>query len=405
MIEQQIIKHMLDKSNFDEYGESIKEEHIPTQVMWKIFKRLRDYYLNYTDPLSLDDLKAIHLSEMAGIHINKKQEFEKAYEDIAETNVSQACEELVRTARRNALLFDAQDAIDSGQLVRATELLQKAEEVDQDEITEFDQYRLTELQDDIDGNNKWKWAIPELEEHLDGFGAERSVLVYARPNTGKTSFISYNVVSMMRQGAKLLHFSISEDTKVALVKRYYQAAYHKKDEVIEANMEKASDAFERDFGGKFFLKNVATLTLKQAREYIEACRPDIVVFDQYQKVKVYHDQEARSDEVLTLVVQKLKELAKEFQFGLILATQADAKAENKKWLGMDNVAGSKTGVAGELQAMIGIGKDNAEGERTVYRDDGTTVSASPRYINIPKNKGSMGQMKINLVGDVCEWVS
>lgn len=409
-LEQQVIKCMLDKVNFDEYAKAIKEEHFPSsaktssKIMWKIFTRLRDYYDNNTDPISLEELKHLHLAEMSGVHISKKEDFEKAYEDIKQTEVTQVCKELINTALRNAILFDAQDCIDTGQISKASSLLEKAEAITDDDVTEFDEFRLTELQDDMKGNNKWKWAIPSLEEHLDGFGAERSVMFFARPNTGKTSIITYNTVDFMRQGAKLLHFSISEDTKVALVKRYYQAAYHRRDEIIDSHMEALTNKFDEEFGGKFFLKNVATLGLKQTREYIEACKPDIVVFDQYQKVKVYHDQESRSDEVLTLIVQKLKELAKEYQFGLILATQADAKAENKQWLNMDNVAGSKTGVAGELQAMIGVGCDNKEEARTIYKPDGSTVTALPRYINIPKNKGAMGKFKVNLVGDVCEWV-
>ena len=62
-------------------------------------------------------------------------------------------------------------------------------------------------------------------------------------------------------------------------------------------------------------------------------------------------------------------------YGPVLSIgQADATANNTKWLNESQMADSKTGKPAEIDFIIGIGRVDIEGQEWI------------RYISIPKNK-------------------
>ena len=66
-----------------------------------------------------------------------------------------------------------------------------------------------------------------------------------------------------------------------------------------------------------------------------------------------------------------RELAKKYA-PVITVHQADGSAEGVKWIDMSKLYGSKTGVQGEADAIITIGRLPEEGNK--------------RYLYVPKNK-------------------
>lgn len=409
-MEQQLLKLLLTKENFDKYSQYLEEKHFVSassskRIGWDTFLVIKDYFSSNDEDLSVPGLRSLHLTKLSGATQERLEAVNDFYAMLEQEQVTQAAESLVRTLRINGLAWEAQDFLDEGKWDRAASKIEQIQQIKQEELgTQFDITDVCQLQEEFEANTHYRWGISELDEYLNGFGPERSVLFFARPNTGKTSTLVVNAVDFMRQGAKVLHFAISEDTSVALVRRYYQAAYNITDEELDCNTEYYSDVFKEEFGGKLFIKNVPSIRLNQARNFIQACEPDIVIFDQYQKVKVFHDQESRSDEVLTLVAQKLKELAKEFGFGLVCATQASAEADNRQWLSLSSVAGSKTGVPGEFQSMVGVGAKTNEMSKPRFDKDGNRYDCKIRYFNICKNKGKEGRFEKGLESNICMWV-
>jgi replicative DNA helicase len=290
-------------------------------------------------------------------------------------------------------------------------LLRKVNETYNSTFVEFDAINAEDMIKEVEETSRWKWALPSLQRYVDGFGPERSVLVFARSNGGKTSFITSQAVHFMRQGAKVLHFSISEDTKFKLNERYIQAAYNIHSGEFLEDVHMWVDRFNEDFANKLAIRNVSSLSIREAEAAISAFEPDIVVYDQYQKVAVSSKVEMRSDEHLTLIVQKLKALSKDYRHGIICGTQASSSAElnnftepkPKKWLTQLDVAGSKSGVPGEFQTMLGIGQDIA-GLQPAIDENGTTHQCYARYISMPKNKGEMGNFVVYLEPFRNKWV-
>src|SRR3990167_5143057 len=83
-------------------------------------------------------------------------------------------------------------------------------------------------------------------------------------------------------------------------------------------------------------------------------KPDVVVVDQIRNLNVKKDSMTINLEQAAI---GLRNLAKEFDYVSIVVTQAGDSASKKLYLDMEDVDSSKTGLAGQMDLMIGIGQN------------------------------------------------
>jgi hypothetical protein len=103
---------------------------------------------------------------------------------------------------------------------------------------------------------------------------------------------------------------------------------------------------------------------------LEATNPALIIFDQIDKIKGFKAD--RNDLELKAIYQWAREIAKKYA-PVIAVSQASGEADNKLWLTMNMVDGSKTAKQGEADWMLGIGKEADNTSRL-------------RYFSILKNK-------------------
>ena len=115
------------------------------------------------------------------------------------------------------------------------------------------------------------------------------------------------------------------------------------------------------------------MSIQDIKLLVRKHNPDVLIIDQAWKIKV--SKQDRSDLTLTEIFRSLREIAKEYNIHILGTTQADSEAYDKEYLKMHNLFGSKVGVQGEMDYIIGIGKKNTD----VSKDNW-------RYITFPKNK-------------------
>lgn len=216
-----------------------------------------------------------------------------------------------------------------------------------------------------------RWRLQSLNEMLGSVRRGDFGFVFARPESGKTTFLASEVSHFAGQTDRpILWFNNEEQgDKVAL--RVYQAALGCTTQELFSNVALNKQRYKELTGGRIKIYDAASINRRDVERLARTHSPGLILFDQIDKVKGFDGD--REDLKLGSIYQWARELAKQY-CPVIGVTQADGTAEGKKWLTMDNVANAKTAKQAEADWILGIGKSHDDGLEYV------------RHLNISKNK-------------------
>jgi len=216
-----------------------------------------------------------------------------------------------------------------------------------------------------------KWRLGSLNRMLGSLRKGDFGFVFARPETGKTTFLASEVAYFAEQSDHPLLWINNEEQGAKVMTRLYQASLGVTlDELMGDRSASKQEYFKRT-KGNIRLFDDASIYKRQIEDLCSKYRPGLVVIDQIDKVKGFTGD--RNDLELGAIYQWARELAKEY-CPVIGVCQADGTAEGVKWLNMGHVSSAKTSKQAEADFIIGIGKTNEQGMENT------------RYINISKNK-------------------
>lgn len=217
-----------------------------------------------------------------------------------------------------------------------------------------------------------RWRLDCLNKSLGSLRPGDFGFLFARPETGKTTFLASEVSHMLETSpdSKIVWLNNEEDGwKVML--RLYQATFGVESEKILSNTKGAKNAFLERYGKRFYMFDEANIGKRDVEKIVEVLKPSLVVYDQIDKIKGFAAD--REDLRLGSIYQWARELAKG-NHAAIGVCQADGTGEGVRYLTMEHVANAKTSKQAEGDFIFGIGKTN----------DGSMEYA--RFINVCKNK-------------------
>jgi replicative DNA helicase len=233
---------------------------------------------------------------------------------------------------------------------------------------QFDLRKLHETQVATPG---LRWRLNFLNKSLGSLRQGDFGFIFARPETGKTTFLASEISKMIQQtDGEVLWFNNEEQgNKVAI--RCYQAVLGVTTEKLFSNLDMYQKQFEDLVQNRIKIYDFEDSSRASRIEAIlKESNPALIIFDQIDKIKGFKGD--RNDLELKAIYQWAREIAKTYA-PVIGVSQAGGEAEGKLWLTMDMVDGSKTAKQGEADWILGIGKEQDNTSRT-------------RYLNITKNK-------------------
>ncbi len=240
----------------------------------------------------------------------------------------------------------------------------------------FVTHNLHELYEDGQSKQGLRWRLKALNNSLGSLRKGNFGFLFARPETGKTTFLA-SEVSHFAQQAKgmglgpVLWFNNEQEGKEVSL-RIMQAALGLTLTDLYSDREKHNDLYEDMIGDHILLVDSAAIHRRFVEKLCEQHQPSLVLFDQLDKVKGFSG-DLRDDLRLGEIYIWARELAKAY-CPVIGVSQSDASGEGKKWLNMDNVANAKTAKQAEADWILGIGRTH------------DTVDEYTRYFCISKNK-------------------
>jgi replicative DNA helicase len=357
--------------------------------LYIIYDSLGKYFLRGSEYSSLDDFEAFFFQSR---QLESKQQalFGEIFKTLHEAEVSDlTLADILQSLReRQAILQIAKHSLDvvDGRITtdefkslvdHKLDFLETDASQDNADDSCIVTNKITEIisrQQDEDGLH---WRLKCLNKSLGPLRKGNFGFVFARPETGKTTFVAdqatYMATQAKKQGLGPVVWFNNEQAGEDVMSRIYTSHFAIDADVIADDPETYEKLYEEQIGSSLILYDKALISQTDVVRLCEKYNPSLIIFDQIDKITGFDAD--RNDLLLGRIYRWARELAKTY-CPVIGICQADGTGENVKWLTMMHVADAKTSKQAEADFILGIGVDNNEsGAGTVLR-----------YFNISKNK-------------------
>lgn len=297
------------------------------------------------------------------------------------------------------------DVVDEGALSDLADVRQLVEDYEAETnraITKADLFTSFDLSTigTVTAGPGWHWRLKELDEVTGPLRGGDMVIVAARPEVGKTTFIASEVSFMAEQmqgaGAKRPILVIANEEHHDRYKlRLMMAALGVSQSAILGDKATAMAAFEAGVGKDRILIPRSDMGLNHTRQLSQLFKdnpPGLIVFDQLDNVDTKVAKDEREDLRIGKVYTWARRLGQEYNCPVIAVSQLNGTAEGEKYPGMNQLRGSQTDKPGAADAIITIGVD--------------PTSLDDRHFNVPKNKltGKHAMFVVKIQPDIARYV-
>jgi replicative DNA helicase len=380
MSELSIIKHLCRKEFYTEHRDKIKAE-ILSKELKPILNTIDGYFKSIDDStdLTVDDLSNRYFAN----NQNKADLYEGIFTALKANEAQEASTlSLIGGLHRVAVLrelslaaYDAADGrTDLSKVIELSEGLSTSDEDISATGRVEDDFVSDDLVEIINSSRSLagiRWRSDSLNKRLGSLRPGNFGFIFARPESGKTTFLASEVTHMAAQVETPILWFNNEQVGAEVMLRCYQAALGYNNVQLLSNLEESRKMFHEVTKGNIKIKDSASIHYKQVEKFAEEHKPSLIVFDQIDKIKGFDND--REDLRLGSIYIWARELAKKY-CPVIGVCQADGSGEGQRWLTMANVANAKTSKQAEADWILGIGKVNDVGYENL------------RYLHLSKNK-------------------
>ena len=402
MIEKQLINLLLEKDFYEENKGRVSKSMF-TNGTGKLYETITKAHSDSESNISIDELATLHT-----------QVYNPALTRAAKDNFYSLLEEVKKEKPNKKIATTILEAMHKQDIARriavvSTNIYNNTEESNFNDIQslidelkgvnkeEFDTVTndINKLIDALKDNTKWKFNLTDLKNKVNGIGEGNLIIVFARPESGKTAFWVNMVAGrngFATQGAKICALINEEPairTQMRLINAYTGMTFAE----IKEDPQKAGDLWSQ-IKNQIRILDTVDWTLEKIDSYVAKEKPDILVIDQLDKVHM-GGSFARGDEKLRAIYTGAREIAKRRDCSLIGISQASADASGKWDMTFDMMENSKTGKAAEADVIIGVG----------YKPNSDYSNDNDRSLSVSKNKitGWHGKIMVKIVPEVSRY--
>jgi archaellum biogenesis ATPase FlaH len=348
---------------------------------WLIWQRIAAFYgLADSETTRCDgELLAADVSRQVSANTHKEM-FEALVLGLVEFDTSPAnvVDDLLATKREVAGQLLASALLTGGKvngLLDTYQSVMAMESFDEASVPEVRQgFSVTELcTTGFDPEGLIQLYPTSLNDRMDG-GVKpgHHIVVFGRPEMGKTLLVIELMAGFLRQGLTTLYIGNEDpidDINMRVINRLTQM---NKFDVL--NDPARADARAREANYELLIMaSLAPGTVREITGLIDTHAPDVLVLDQLRNLDMKNDNRVLA---LEEAARQAREWAKRYSCVVVSVTQAGDSAEGKAVLDMGDVDWSNTGIPGACDVIIGIGANEKNKQR------GEIV------ISLPKNKVS-----------------
>ena len=229
---------------------------------------------------------------------------------------------------------------------------------------------VSDVVESLTNKNRIRMWPKALNEATGGAIRGNNVLVFGRPEVGKSLFIINMVGGLLHDGYKVLFIENEDPAKSTMSRLICRLAEKPIVDVID-NPDKVEDVVKQKGYDNLILKSLSPGTFKDIQSLIDQHGVDVVIINQLRNIWV--GKESRVEQ-MEIAATSARNLAKKNDILVIGVTQAGDSGTNKLRLDMGDIDFSNTGMPAQMDLIIGVGSNDEYD------------SKSWRMISLPKNK-------------------
>ena len=374
MHELSILKALCRRDTYLQYrnylSESLFEEKLRV-----ILAIVDNWFAHNSNDLSMEDLANLLFARIPA----DGEEYKKILSTLAAQQAPESVKTLLEALKRARVCEDISLAAyeasrGSKSVLEVLELSKKLEEGIELPKVEFVTDDLEEILNEIVKTHGLRWRLHSLNQSLGSLRKGDFGFLFARTETGKTTFLASESTYMASQLAPdagpILWLNNEEQGKKVKL-RCYQAALGAKLEHLLREPVRAREKYLDVTKGKILIYDNASISKQQVQALCHQHNPSLIIFDQIDKLSGFRAD--REDLVMGAIYQWARELAKTYA-PVIGVCQANGTGEGVQYLNMSHVAAAQTAKQAEADWILGIGK-----QQDINFD-------RVRYLSICKNK-------------------
>lgn len=266
-----------------------------------------------------------------------------------------------------------------------------------DTLIPFDK-TVDEIVDIVSPEGGLDWLCPTLTRTIGPLMRQSIGSIFAYVDSGKTSFGIASMLHFVQQAkdsGETFIYAGNEESAARVAFRMTQGLLRMtRAEILADKRTVAQMRMERGWSRIKLFDNVNSST--QVIHLLETYRPMVLFLDQGTKVSLDSATHSENEVAqLQALFNFYREAAKSYNTAIIVLAQAVGEAENKRWLKLSDMYGSRVSMQGELDYAIGIGR---------IVDDPTKEEI--RFIHVSKNKlldGATCKFSTHFVKERCQW--
>lgn len=379
MREKQVLSSAIkDRRAYDTIADHVERDDF-TEQGFIIWSSVCDFY-NRDGSVGSVDPEILAESVARGVSADKHKDM---FRDLVHTLATNECSpanvvnDLLATKREvvgkqlaAALLGNDTTAV---QLLRRYDELLTTNELDSDE-GEVPRSGLSVeslVAEKFNKDNLVQVMPQSLNDRLDG-GCKpgHHIVLFARPEMGKTMMTIEMMAGFLRQGLNVLYIGNEDpldDVNMRVINRLSGMV---KEEVLKNPKEADRKAREAGYE-QLVMAGLAPGTPREITSLIEKYKPNVLVLDQLRNLNMGNDNYVVA---LEMAAKFARQCAKRYSCVVVSVTQAGDSAARKAVLDLGDVDFSNTGIPAQADLMVGLGANDQ------HAKNGELV------ISLPKNK-------------------
>lgn len=226
----------------------------------------------------------------------------------------------------------------------------------------------------LDNSSRIRISPRALSDYLGGgLLPGHNVVLFARPEAGKTALALSIGVSAAMRGHRVLYVINEDDVRDLAVRAMTNCLNCTADRIREDTDSAVRAALKRGLGN-LILREASPGSLKELEGMVRQHKPSILIVDQLRNLRI--GKADNYTQGLDHNAQGIRAIGKRNNIVTISTTQAGDSARNKAVLDDGDIDSSNTGIPGAADVLLGMGVND------------TLRSAGQRIISVCKNKAS-----------------
>jgi len=241
------------------------------------------------------------------------------------------------------------------------------------------------------------WHLKPLTDAIGGAKNKTLGLIYAYVESGKTSF---SLAAMAAQAAlfagsdQKIVYAGNEESAARLQLRFVQTIVNKtKTQVTNDAKNIQREVIEKGIDNTFIFDDITAES--QLIYLLDEYQPTILYIDDITNMEVVFKRKTEGVGYLEALFRWYRKLATRYDCAIIGVSQGVGDAEDKKWLKLSDIFGSRVPIQRALDYGIGIGRKVSD-----------PTKENLRFIHVPKNKlhdGQGGKFTVHFQRETCKW--